>query len=132
MIFKIRDNVFLSGMNESSDLQQLKDSGITALLNVAHEVNDPNNWERSEFRMCKVGMTDNVENPPYLKELAVSTLKNLLLNGEKVLCHCAAGASRSVWVICKTLGDLEGKDPRHILEEIQTINPFATYGPLFN
>lgn len=127
---KIRDNIWISGFDKAQDLGWLKEQGITAILNVATDVDDPDYFGK-EISVVKIALGDCDYNKPYMKDLAVTTLKLMLMNNEKVLVHCAAGVSRSVWVVCKTLGDLENKNPREILEEVQQKRPIALYGPLF-
>lgn len=128
---QIRDNIWLSGANYTTE--QLVENKITAILNVAFDVNDnfQTDMPPEVLSHVKVGLGDYALNKPYMKELAVMALKLMLMNRETVLVHCAAGVSRSVWVLCKALGDLEGKNPRQILEEVQEKRPAALYGPLF-
>lgn len=127
---KIRDNIYIGSMDDAADINALVSSGVTASLNVAEDVNDPV-CRTEQIRQVKIGLGDFNGNNPYMKELAVHCLKMMLANNEIILVHCAVGASRSVWVVCKALADLEGKDPRTVLEEVQSKRPIALYGPLF-
>ena len=128
---QIRPNIWIGGAEGRDVVEDLKAKGITAVLNVACDINSRGDIPPEDLRQIKIGLADHSLNQPYMKEIAVYTLKMMLLHGEIVLVHCAAGMSRSVWVVCKALSDLEGVDPKHILEEVQAKRPVATYGPLF-
>lgn len=130
MITKLRDNLYVSGMKEASDPQIIHDLGITAILNVAYEVDLPV-WPPQKVRQVKVGMADNNENPESLKELAVDTAEKLLNSGEKLLINCAAGWSRSIYTCVMVLSRQDGEDWHNVYEEVQKLHPFALIGPLF-
>lgn len=126
---KIRDNLYVGSINSTSE-EQLREHGITAVLNIAYEVNDPPS-DYTKMRQVKVGLGDAWDNNPYMKELAVSALKQMLYNKEVVLVHCMAGASRAIYVVCRVIADIEGKQVKDVYEEVRQLRPVALYGPLF-
>ncbi len=105
MIKKFSDHVFVCGANEILDKESLKNMGVTAVLNVAFEVNDP---AYEDFLMTKVGLTDDRFNTEDQKAMAVDTLKTLLDQGKTVMVHCMAGASRSPYIAARALCEIEG------------------------
>ena len=128
---KIRDNIWLVNERDGRNIRLIKKNGITAVLNVAFDV--PGQvFDPREIDFVKIGLGDYNKNKEYLKRLAVDTLKNMLYNGEKVLVHCAVGASRSVWVICQAISELERKHINDVLEEVQKSSIRAIRGPLFD
>lgn len=128
---KFRDNIFIGGYQDVTDARQLKAAGITAVLNVAYEIDDPV-VPPQMIRQIKIGMTDNNENQQYMKDLAVNTMEEMLHQKEVVLVHCAAGLSRSVYIAIMVVARLEKKDTNDVYLELQKIHPFALLGPLFH
>jgi protein-tyrosine phosphatase len=128
---KLRDNLYVSNWQAPREPDYLRQEGITAILNVAFEINDPE-YGPGDFKTVKIGITDNDSNDAYIKKMAVDCAKRLLDAGETLLIHCNAGQSRSVYVCTMALAELEGKDHHDIWNEIKKVHPFAMYGPLFH
>ena len=128
---KIRDNIYIGGYKDVGDGREMRAMGITAVLNVAYELDDPAMYP-TEVRYVKVGLSDSSENKDYMKALAVSTLVQMLQEGEIVLVHCAAGLSRSVYAAAMAMAVIDGKDWHDTFAEIQKEHPFALMGPLFH
>ena len=128
---KLRDNLYLGGYKDIGDGREMRALGVTAVLNVAYELDDPPMYP-TEVRYAKVGLADSSENKDYMKALAVSTLVQMLTEGEVVFVHCAAGLSRSVYAAAMALALIENKDWHDTFDEIKKENPFALIGPLFH
>ena len=127
---KIRNNLYVGNAKDATNATYLKKEKITAILNVAYEVNDPI-YSITDIRTHKVGLADSSDNSKPVRQLAIDTLKSLLQAKEKVLVHCGAGQSRAVFVTCFALADLENKDPHDIFEEVRNERPFAMKGGLW-
>jgi protein-tyrosine phosphatase len=127
---KLRPNLFVGNYKDATDPKLLADNFITAVLNVAYELDDPP-YSPYEIRHIKVGLMDNGENLDYMKAHAVMALETLLRNGEVVLVHCAAGISRSVYVACQALANIEQGDMYRIFQELRNERPFVMQGPLW-
>ena len=134
---KIRENLYLGSWN-SAKPEELKKNGITAVLDVAFDTqiayfeyhHEPLVYHPDEFRRVSINLGDYQDNKPYMKDLAIQTLKAMLYNGEKVLVHCVAGASRSVYVVVRLLSELEGRSYHDVFEEIQKLRPIGLLGPM--
>ena len=132
-MIKLRPNIFVGGMADvqgkaAADI--INAEGITAILNVAYEVQDPPMYP-SQIRQVKIGMSDNNENVPYMKDLAVMVCEKMMDEGEVILVHCAAGLSRSVYTAVMAVANKEDKEPHDVFDELQMNHPWAMYGPLF-
>lgn len=130
MFAKIRDNLFITDYQIPHEIDFIKENHITAVLNVAFEVNDPE-YIPTAVRAVKIFLGDYGDNKPYMKEIAIDTLVKMLQNKEVVIVHCNAGMSRSVYVTCHTLARIEKKLPMDVFKEVITQHPFALVGPLW-
>lgn len=119
---KIRDNIYLGSWQPATDLPLLQANGITAILNVALEQQDPDFFNEG-ISNVKVGLGDCDYNKSHMKDLAVLALERLLIAGEKVYVHCVAGASRSPYVVAKYLAKVEGSNLRDKTMELHTLRP---------
>ena len=142
---RFRDNVYIGGYQdvegtglsgdrtarEHGAARELLATGITAILNVGYEIDDPP-MPPPMIRYIKIGLTDSSGNNDYMKRLAVDAMEEMLHQGEKVLVHCAAGLSRSVYVAVMAVARMENKDWREVFDELQQVHPFALIGPLFH
>ena len=129
-MIKLRDNLFVSNWQAPREPDYLKENGITAILNVAYEINDPE-YGPGEIKMIKIALTDNDSNEKYMKRLAVDAAKRVMEGGGRLLVHCNAGQSRSVYVCTMAIAELEGKNHHDVWNEIKKLHPFAMFGPLF-
>jgi protein-tyrosine phosphatase len=130
-MIKLADNLYVGGYYDARDERELRAQGISAVLNVGFELNDPI-FDQKIIRQAKVGLMDGAENTPFMKDLAVNVAFSLMKAGEILLVHCNAGWSRSVFVCTMVLAEQTGKDYHDVYAEIQKKHPFALYGPLFH
>lgn len=110
-------------------MSELQERGITAILNVAWEVNDLE-YPPEEFKMVKVGLWDGVGNKPEMKSLAVMALRTLIDAGHTVAVHCLHGASRSPYIVFRYLAEKENVQIEALYKEFRTQYPDITISPL--
>ena len=127
---RIRKNLYIGNASDPKNTERLNKEGITAILNVAYELNDPIYFTH-QFRCVKVGLEDSEKNSVEMRQLAIDTLATLLEHGENVLVHCAAGQSRSVFVAAHGFAKYSGEHPEAILDEILKSRAFSHKGPLW-
>lgn len=130
-MIKLRNNLYVGGYRDVASDRELRAQGITAVLNVAFELNDPE-MDPLLIKTLKVGLMDADLNEKYMKRLAVDAAKRLLEGGDILFVHCAAGQSRSVYVCTMAIAELEGKNHHDVWNEIKKLHPFAMFGPLFH
>ncbi|MFC3096126.1 hypothetical protein DRW07_05545 [Alteromonas sediminis] len=96
---QINEHVFLACRLFPSDIQELRDKGVTGILDVTAEF-DGLDWssEDNELRYLNIPVLDHTS--PNSKDLkrAITWLHNQILDNGKVVIHCALGRGRSVLV----------------------------------
>lgn len=97
MISFVQDYLVIGNESDAANESLLIKRGITAVLNVAVEVAQP--YYKNEIISAKVGLIDGSGNYPSLYTVAIQILDVLLTEGEMVLIHCAAGVSRSPFIV---------------------------------
>lgn len=98
----VTDNIAIGNSQEASDIDVLKDNGITAVLNVAIDLDIIYQQKRNgEFviEYHKIGLIDGPGNKDTTMLAAVYMLEQLLENHDRVLVNCHGGISRSVAVV---------------------------------
>lgn len=116
----IRENLFLGDITEANDKEMLINNGITTILTVTFD--NINAYFPQELKRIQVGLEDSPYNDPEMIEIACDILERLLSKkGEKVLVHCAAGLSRSPFIIAKTLCKIENRDFNEVYNELKKI-----------
>lgn len=100
---KITDQIWIGSSQDALFRQDtLKELGITAVLNVALDLDNPM-LSCKDFALHKVGLMDGEGNPVQHIDAAISTLLGLVAQGHKILVHCHEGRSRSVCVVAACL-----------------------------
>jgi len=93
-------NLWLGDYSHATDIERLKELGITTVMNVGYSLNpDKKQYIDAKIRYFKVGLKDEPNNSPQLIRFAVKALKSFITHGEKTLIHCASGLSRSPFVV---------------------------------
>ncbi len=129
-MIKFRENIWIGDYKSVFDEDSLVRAGISAILNVSATINDPS-CSPTAYRQVKVSLSDDSKNKDFMKEIAILSLMTMVSNGEKVLVHCSAGLSRSVFVAVMAVSISEDKDWHDILAELQKAAPTIMPGPLF-
>jgi protein-tyrosine phosphatase len=119
-LHQIRDNIWIGNKNAVD--RDLIDNGITAIINLAYEIDD-GDVPPDMMRTVKVALVDDSSNHPYMVDLAVTVLDKMIENGERVLVHCIAGRSRSPHIVATYLSRKEGKSYDEVYAEIRKKRP---------
>lgn len=117
-INQITENLFVGSSLAARDKKILDENNITAVVNVAKDLNDP--WFDG-IKSFKVGLMDgdSPENAgQYVRAWAV--VASLIRAGERVLVHCHEGRSRSCAVAAIALV-LDGK-ASHYTEAVKMVH----------
>lgn len=118
---KIRENLYL-GHEFDAHMDAIAKNKITVSLNVANDLND-SIYPISKLICIKVGLSDDLTNPPELINLAQVTLKSLINQGHIVLVHCRAGMSRSPHILALYLAASEGVSYSKVWAELRKLRP---------
>ena len=108
MISQITEHLFIGNANDACYFTGLNNLGITSILNVAHDLNDPyldSTGLHTHIRFFKVGLTDGSANRGGHYTIAKNLLKDLIMHGDKVLVHCHEGRSRSAFITTMALAE---------------------------
>lgn len=116
---QIKENLFL-GDRDDARLLYIKNSPVTAILNVAKEV--PLEHHKNIVSV-KIGMRDSAEDARIRTEEAVLALKKLVNDGHCVLVHCRHGKSRSPHVLATYLAETSNMDYDDCYEFIRSKRP---------
>ena len=125
---KITDCIWIGNSHDAGHPQPLKDVGIDAILNCAHDLFGPYGWNAG-FHYAQCGMVDGPGNPPMAYQSAVLQLASLVALGKKVLVHCHKGESRSVAVVIAYLNTTDNKGWDHWRNVIRSLRPTPDHTP---
>ena len=145
----ILPNVYQSSMYWQANHENLHQAGITAIVNCGESIMSEPRYKHAEYFILD-WQDSNFQSIVPDVEMAYQFIANQLAKNNKVLVHCAAGASRSTAVLlyflmrhfyyslndsvthCKKLRSL--CNPRHhFLNQLRLIEPFVktVFGPRF-
>lgn len=100
---KITDKIYLGSSQDAQHRKrELKEAGITAILNVARDLTNTTTTHK-EFEMYHIGVMDGGGNNSSMASAALLVLSALVLDGHKVLVHCHEGKSRSAGLVAAYL-----------------------------
>lgn len=116
---QIRNNLFLGDWRPAANHSWLIANGITAILNVAKDVTDPD----CGIARYKQGLADGSKSSAGDVSMAVLELNELLDEGEIVLLHDCSGQSRAPYIAAKVLSVRESKTYDQIYTELRGLHP---------
>ncbi|KAG0334779.1 dual specificity phosphatase 12 [Podila horticola] len=120
---EILPGLYLSGATPAESLAYLQEMGITHIIQVT-DINTPR--FPGEF-MYKLICVPDMEETNLIKHFpdTFKFISEALAKEGKVLVHCAAGASRSVTVICAYLMKTQNMSAADALSHVQALRPIA-------
>ncbi|GAA0854424.1 diacylglycerol kinase family protein [Aliiglaciecola litoralis] len=107
-IQKIRDNLFLAARLFPSDVDTLKNEGITAILDATAEF-DGLDWtaESEHLQYLNIPVLDHQSPTASELQQAINWIQNQIDDGGSVVVHCALGRGRSVLIMTAYLMSLD-------------------------
>lgn len=126
LCISIQELIFPSNLNRATpaeSLAYLQEMGITHIIQVT-DINTPR--FPGEF-MYKLICVPDMEETNLIKHFpdTFKFISEALAKEGKVLVHCAAGASRSVTVICAYLMKTQNMSATDALSHVQALRPIA-------
>lgn len=120
---QVLPNLYLGSAKNSADLAQLRQYGISHILNVTANV--PNMFENeSEFRYLQIPISDHwSQNLAAFFPQAIKFIDEARNKQEGVLVHCLAGISRSVTVTVAYLMSREKMSLNHAYDHVKRCKP---------
>jgi protein-tyrosine phosphatase len=119
---QVRDKIFLGNSQDAQRPHLLHQAGVTAILNVASDLDTTN---QEDFLVHKHGLVDGPGNSSEEMKAAIHCLDNLLAYGHTVLVHCHMGMSRSPTIVAKYLAMKEHSTLDSCIEELVKIRPIV-------
>jgi len=96
---EIIDNIWIGDSHDANhDYKGLKQNGITAILNVANDLDNQYTF-KDGFKLSICGLIDGAGNHSHAILSALYQLKNLVDSGHTILVHCHEGKSRSAFIV---------------------------------
>ena len=120
----VTPNIFLGGFLLPSDVADLREHGIRAVINVSHELIDPVETLRAAgIAYHHVPCWDMGAPTLLCCDAGVRFLAEHIARGERVYVHCASGVGRSVVLTVCYLATCEGMDVAEALARLQRLRP---------
>jgi protein-tyrosine phosphatase len=109
-------SLWLGNASEAREFRGLFDAEIAAVVDVAWD--EPPAQLPRELVYCRFPLVDSDGNSAAMLTLAVQTVVNLLVAGQRTLVACNAGMSRSPAVAAAALSVVRGEEPDRVLSQI--------------
>ena len=119
-IQKIDDNLYLACRLFSSDIEEMKENGVTAILDVTAEF-DGLDWtaHQLDLEYLNIPVLDHTSPTEDQLNTAINWIEQQIASGRKVVVHCALGRGRSVLTVAAYL---LAKDSRlSVIDALNTI-----------
>ncbi|WP_162562334.1 protein-tyrosine phosphatase family protein [Salinigranum rubrum] len=113
----VTDSLLVGDADDASDHAALRAEGVTAVLSLTH---DSPARPATGYAVLDRPLIDGPRHDAADFATAVDDLRSLLAEGERVLVHCSAGASRSVAVAAAALALVDGVESATALERVST------------
>ena len=123
----VTDSLLVGDAEDASDHDGIRAAGVTVVLSLTHD--SPATPARG-YRVVDRPLVDGPQNDPERFAAAVDTLRSLLDDGERVLVHCSAGASRSVAVAAAAHALGEGLDADEALATVRAERGVSALHPV--
>ena len=97
---KIDDNIYLGSSINAANYKELKDIGITCIINVTKAISNYYEDYEDEFDYYRISVED-IENESIINnlDLVYKYIDKQIKKNKKILIHCFAGRSRSAAVV---------------------------------
>jgi len=118
---KVCNNVYIGTSSDAENIDLLRECGITAILNVAHDLNRP--WVSGTLSL-KAGLTNGpCEDNEAATQAAIAILKASVSGGRIVLVHCHDGKDRAPYVVSRYLSEKKKTDWKEEFQKIKILAP---------
>lgn len=115
-------SLFIASGHAARTESIIKEHAITAVVNVAQDLNDP--WYPNLLSI-KIGLTDGAANLTSSYSLAMNTIIILLEQGHRVLLHCHEGRSRTAAIATLVVSKLNNLSKKEAFEFIGRFRPLC-------
>ena len=121
-IFKVIDNLYMSGYQTAKNLDFLKQNKINHIVNLTSQSCENihlNDLEYSSFKL-----SDNAQfNLSEILDNIIQVISDQISQGKSVLVHCKMGISRAPSIIIAYLIKIIGRTYNQAFDEVQKIDP---------
>lgn len=122
-IVEVAPGIFAGNRWDACNWKELEKFGITTVINVADEINDPQPKGMLPH-MYKVGLREvNAPITHYFLGEIIKAIKDRTQYGNKVLVHCWFGENRTPWVIAHYMAGKNGTTWQYEFEKIRAVRP---------
>ena len=108
-------DLFVGTLDDATDSHRLEKDGITTVVSLTHETPDPS---AQALDIYSIPLVDGPQNSREQFTKAVEQTVTALTAGERVLVHCAAGASRSPTVAATALALVQEMDLENAIQQV--------------
>jgi len=112
---RVGRNLFVGTRSDAADSQRLDSHEITTVVSLTHETPD---LSEQGLNIHSIPLIDGPQNNRDQFTKAVQATVTALADGERVLVHCAAGASRSPTVAATALALTEEIDLQNAIQQV--------------
>ena len=111
----VGSDLFVGTLDDATDSYRLEEDEITTVVSLTHETPD---ISEATLNIYSIPLTDGPQNNRDQFTKAVQATVTALADGECVLVHCAAGASRSPTVAATALALTEEMELQNAIQQV--------------
>jgi len=128
-ISQIDDNIFIGNISTATNIELLKEKGITHVIDILSHKFEP---YPNEFEYLHIHAYDSVDwDLTYCFPISNQFIRDAIKRGGKIYVHCMCGVSRSVSAVLAYMMSLSEEDVYVLLEKIKESRPIANPNSAF-